>query len=161
MATATIGIGSNLGDRHAHIQHAFQSLATLPDTRVIATSSVYETAPVGPVEQGMFLNAAAALETRLPPLELLAGLQRIEAAAGRAGKEDRVRWGPRELDMDILFYDHLTLTLSGLVIPHPQLHKRWFVLKPLADVAPDFIHPELGKSITELLYDVEHRCDLR
>ncbi len=161
MAIALIGIGSNLGDRQAHLQLAREELARLPGTTLIDFSQSYETAPVGPVEQGMFLNASARLETQLSPRDLLAALQAIEKQAGRASREKRVHWGPRELDMDILFYDQQVLQEDDLVIPHPRLHERWFVLKPLADIAPTFEHPVLRKTVETLLYAVEHRCDLR
>jgi 2-amino-4-hydroxy-6-hydroxymethyldihydropteridine diphosphokinase len=136
-------------------------LSQLPGTTLHAFSQIYETAPVGPVEQGMFLNAAAKVETSLSPRDLLTALQSIEQQAGRASRAERVHWGPRELDMDILFYDQQVLKEDDLTIPHPQLHKRWFVLKPLADIAPDFEHPVMHKTVDQLLYSVEHRCDLR
>jgi dihydroneopterin aldolase/2-amino-4-hydroxy-6-hydroxymethyldihydropteridine diphosphokinase len=161
MAIALIGIGSNLGDRRTHLQFAREQLSQLPGTTLHAFSQIYETAPVGPVEQGMFLNAAAKVETSLSPRDLLTALQSIEQQAGRASRAERVHWGPRELDMDILFYDQQVLKEDDLTIPHPQLHKRWFVLKPLADIAPDFEHPVMHKTVDQLLYSVEHRCDLR
>lgn len=162
MAKATIGIGSNLGDRQANLRLAEEGLALLPGTTVIATSRHYETAPVGPVQQqGMFLNGAVLIETTLSPAELLTGMQAIEARAGRLSREARVHWGPRELDMDILFYDDQIIQSDTLNIPHPQLHKRWFVLRPLADIAPEWVHPVLGKTVSELLEKLEYTCDRR
>lgn len=158
MAKAYIGIGSNLGDRQAHIEAAGKGLAHLALTQVTAMSKSYETSPVGPVDQGMFLNAAAVIETALSPMELLMGLQAIEKSQGRASRSDRTKWGPRELDLDILFYDQKIITQGELVLPHPQLHLRWFVLKPMAELAPDLVHPVNGKTIATLLEEVEHQC---
>lgn len=158
MAKAYIGIGSNVGDRQAHLETARRGLASLALTELVVLSRAYETAPVGPVEQGMFLNAAACVETALSPAELLAGLGRIEAHAGRASKEARIHWGPRELDLDILFYDDLIINQDNLKVPHPQLENRWFVLRPLADIAPTLVHPKLGQTVEELLHRLEHRC---
>lgn len=158
MAKAYIGMGSNLGDRQSHIEAARVGLSHLPLTQVVAMSKLYETSPVGPVDQGMFLNAAACIETALSPMDLLKGLQAIEQDQGRAARSDRTRWGPREVDLDILFYDQKIMTDGELVLPHPQLHLRWFVLKPLADLAPELVHPVSGKSIATLLEQVKHRC---
>lgn len=151
MPRVFIGLGSNLGDRRGHLLAARDQLAQLPRTGLIAFSDIYETAPVGPVEQGAFLNAAAELDTQLPPAELLEHLQRVEASRGRPPRHLRQHWGPRQLDLDILFYGGDRITLDQLTIPHPRLHERWFVLKPLHDLAPDFTHPALKKTIAELL----------
>lgn len=158
MATAYIGLGSNLGDRNAHIEAARVGLLHLALTQVVDMSKLYETSPVGPVDQGMFLNAAAKIETALSPMDLLKGLQAIEQTQGRVARSDRTRWGPREVDLDILFYDQKIMTDGALVLPHPQLHLRWFVLKPLSDLAADLVHPVSGKSVAQLLDELEHRC---
>jgi 2-amino-4-hydroxy-6-hydroxymethyldihydropteridine diphosphokinase len=155
MARALIGIGSNVGDRAANIELARRGLAGLPRTKLVAFSGVYATAPVSHVPQGEFFNAAAALETTLEPAELLSHLMDIEAAAGRQPPGHRVKWGPRSLDLDILLYDDRVIDTDDLHVPHPAMHERWFVLKPLADVAPDAVHPVLKKTVAEMLVEVE------
>jgi 2-amino-4-hydroxy-6-hydroxymethyldihydropteridine diphosphokinase len=147
MPTAYIGLGSNLGDRKRHLNEAVRQLARLPGSAVLKVSRFYETAPVGGPPQGRFLNAALALETTLPPQELLAELQRIETALGRRRE---VKWGPRTLDLDILLYDRLVLDSPSLKIPHPLMHERLFVLDPLAEIAPDAPHPVLRKPLRQL-----------
>ena len=151
MARVFIGIGSNVGDRAAHIAHARAALAALPKTRLVAFSKVYETAPVGPVPQGEYFNAAAELDTQLEPLELLEKLRGIEAGSGRAPESQRVKWGPRTLDLDILLYDDRVIANDRLRVPHPHMHERRFVLEPLADIAPEANHPTAGATIRELL----------
>lgn len=132
MTRAAIGLGSNLGDRLAHLRAGAAGLRALG--RLAALSSLYESAPVGPVEQGPFLNAVAVIDTSLGPEELLAGLLRIEA---RRGRERRQRWGPRPLDLDLLVYGGLVVAGPGLAVPHPHLGERRFVVEPLAEVWPD------------------------
>lgn len=156
MADVFLALGSNLGDRRAHLAQAYEAIAALPETRDVRMSPVYETAPVGgPAGQGAFLNAAVALRTDLPPGDLLAELQRVERAVGRPPRDQRTRWGPRVLDIDVLLYDDRVIEAQGLKVPHPRMHERWFVLKPLADLAPERTHPTLHQPIRELLRQVE------
>jgi 2-amino-4-hydroxy-6-hydroxymethyldihydropteridine diphosphokinase len=124
-----LGLGSNLGDRRAHLRHAVE---LLPD--VAAVSPVYETEPVGGPEQEPYLNLVVALETDLEPHELLAVAQRLEAEAGRVRAE---RWGPRTLDVDILWIDRVNVDEPDLQVPHPRMRQRRFVMAPLAEIAPD------------------------
>jgi len=128
---AYVALGSNLGNRDEHLARARRSLEAIPRTRVIATSTVEETAPIGPVEQGPYLNQMIALETELSPRELLTELQRIEREAGRTRA---VRWGPRTLDLDIVRYDEQTANETDLVVPHPAEAARDFWRRELAEL---------------------------
>ena len=126
-----MALGSNVGDREAHLAHARTRLAALPRTRLAATSSVEETAPLGPVPQGPYLNQMALLETELPPAEILQHLQAIEGERGRARS---VRWGPRTLDLDIVRFGDRQLHEPELTIPHPELQHRDFWLREMAEL---------------------------
>jgi 2-amino-4-hydroxy-6-hydroxymethyldihydropteridine diphosphokinase len=130
---AYVALGSNLGDRRAHLRAA---VAALPGVRRV--SGVYETAPVGGPDQGPYLNCVVELDTTLDPHELLARCQDLEHEAGRTR---RVRWGPRTLDVDILVYDDLEVATNDLCIPHPRMAERRFVLAPLAELAPERCPP--------------------
>lgn len=155
MACVYVGIGTNLGNRRAMLAMARGHMAAMPKTKLIGWSKVYETVPVGPVPQGQFLNAAAQLDTQLSPEILLDQLASIEQQSGRSAEDQRVKWGPRILDIDILLYDDLVISTDKLVIPHPLMHERWFVLQPMADLAPQVVHPVLEITIEQLLKSVE------
>jgi 2-amino-4-hydroxy-6-hydroxymethyldihydropteridine diphosphokinase len=159
MARVFVGIGSNVGDREGYIELARRGLAAIPRTRLVAMSPVYETEPVGPVPQGSFLNAAAELETDLEPFELLRAMREVERAAGREPPDQRMKWGPRTLDLDILLYGERVLSHDDLVVPHPLMHERWFVLKPLADLDPSVVHPLLEMTVGDLLEYLEQPPD--
>ncbi len=146
-----LGLGANLGDRRAHLVMAGNRLGKVRETRLLAMGPVIETAPVGPVEQGAYLNTAAKIETKLAPMELLAALQEIERDAGRTEKSQRTRWGPRELDIDILLYGDQVISTDELVVPHPLMHERLFVLEPLATIGSDAVHPILEMTVGMLL----------
>jgi len=156
-------MGANLGDAHGALRAAAQRMAHLAGTRLTRLSRIYRSAPVGPAGQQDYLNAVAALETALPPDELLAALQAIETAAGRQRGE---RWGPRTLDLDILLHGDATIATPTLTIPHPRIAERNFVLAPLIDVAGEnyclgdrslaaWLHaaPPNGLSATGLTWD--------
>lgn len=148
--TIYLALGTNIGDRFANLG---ATLAALPSVvRVSAASPIYETEPWGYSEQPAFLNQVISAETQLEPLDLLAHLKRLEIELGRT---PTFRYGPRLIDMDILFYDNILLSVPGLEIPHPRLPERPFVLVPLVDLAPDFRHPRLGKTLQELLAQVD------
>ena len=128
---AYIALGSNLGDRDAHLRFARDEIGRLPDTRILTASDIEETAPIGPIAQGAYLNQMLAVETTLGPRELLAALQRIEQARGRTRQE---RWGPRTLDIDIVLMEAQSTNEPGLTVPHPELHARDFWQRELAQV---------------------------
>jgi 2-amino-4-hydroxy-6-hydroxymethyldihydropteridine diphosphokinase len=149
--TAYIALGSNLGDRRAQIESAIDELKKLPGTSVVAISSLIETDPVGPPGQGQYLNAAAAVRTSRSPRQLLDDLLGIEKAHGRDRSREAARWGPRTLDLDLLLYGELVMDEPGLTLPHPRMHEREFVLRPLAQIAGDVVHPVLRLPIRSLL----------
>lgn len=148
--TVYLALGSNLGNRLANLKNAISNLT--PQMDVKKKSLVYETPPWGHTDQPQFLNQCVMVETYLEPENLLAHLKRLETVLGR---EPTFENGPRVIDIDILFYDDLILNTPPLVIPHPRMHTRGFVLVPLNDIAPDMVHPVLGKLVNELLLDVE------
>ncbi|MBI5137249.1 MAG: 2-amino-4-hydroxy-6-hydroxymethyldihydropteridine diphosphokinase [Nitrospirae bacterium] len=144
---AFIGIGANQGDRVAQCEAAVARLGATPGVRVLAVSTWRETAPVGPVAQGPFINGAAALATSLAPRALLDVCLDIERAMGR---RRTVRWGPRVIDLDILLYGDRVIDEPGLCVPHPEMCARPFVLGPLAELAPDLVHPLTGATMADL-----------
>jgi 2-amino-4-hydroxy-6-hydroxymethyldihydropteridine diphosphokinase len=146
MATVYLALGTNLGDRHANLRAALAALP--PQVRVVSESHIYETAPWGYTDQPDFLNMAIKAETELAPAALLARLKEIEAGLGRAAT---FQYGPRKIDLDLLLYDDLILNTGDLIIPHPRLHERAFVLVPLADVAAEVAHPVSRKTVLEML----------
>ena len=149
--TACVALGSNLDDPRAQVERGFAALAALPRTALIARSRLYRTPPWGMVDQPDFINAAARLETTLAPRELLDALLAVEI---RTGRVRGARNGPRTLDLDLLLYGDQVIDDPDLVVPHPRLHERAFVLLPLADVAADFEVPGRGR-VAELLQRVD------
>lgn len=146
-----LSVGSNMGDRKQYIREAVKALKEHPLISVRRVSDLIVTEPYGGVEQEDFLNGAIELETLLTPRELLEALHEIEAAAGRVRE---LRWGPRTLDLDIIFYDRLVYEDDALVIPHQDMENRRFVLEPMNMLAPNYRHPVLGKTIAQLLAQV-------
>ena len=141
MNTTYIALGANLGNPAATVRAAFAALANLPESRVVRTSSLYRTAPVGITEQPEFVNAVAELATTLAPEALLEALLEVEQRFGRVRAEKN---GPRTLDLDVLLYDQRLVDLPHLTLPHPRLHLRAFVLYPLAEIAPGLRLPGRG-----------------
>jgi len=155
MVRAYVGIGSNIADRQAHLRLARQRLGMLSDTSLVGFSGIYETSPMGPVEQAAYLNAAAELETELDASDLMSYFAEIEAETGRKETTERIKWGPRTLDLDLLLYADQVISTDTLVVPHPMMHDRWFVLRPLVDLNPALIHPVLQMTVGDLLAHLE------
>ena len=149
-----LSIGSNMGDREGYLDLAIDQLNALPDTKVTAISDYLETKPYGNVEQDDFLNGALEIETLKTPKELLETTLGIEKEAHR---ERLVHWGPRTLDIDILFYDDLILMDEKLTIPHVEIPKRDFVLEPLSAIAPYYMHPVYHKSVIQMLGELQKK----
>ncbi len=145
-----LSLGSNLGDRANNLLKAIEHLP--PQVEVIIQSSVYETEPWGYSDQPTFLNQVVKARTSLEPIDLLALLKEIEV---RMGRKESFRFGPRLIDLDILFYDDLILNTPDLMIPHPRITERAFVLIPLSEISPDLIHPERNKTIAELKNSID------
>jgi 2-amino-4-hydroxy-6-hydroxymethyldihydropteridine diphosphokinase len=145
-----VGLGANLGDREESLARAIETIEKDSDLALFGVSSVFETEPVGPPGQDFYLNAVVALRVRLGPLELLVRLRGIERAMGRDRRQEKERWGPRTLDLDILFFGDRQIETPELVIPHVRAHERNFVMAPLAEIAPGLIHPRLGITVAEI-----------
>ena len=155
MSRVFIGIGSNEGERFQHISRAAQQLQATDGIRVVQMAMIIETDPVGGPPQGPYLNTVVELATTLEPLALLERLQAIERQRGRVPSSQR--WGPRPMDLDLLLYDDRVMDHPRLVLPHPRLPERAFVLEPLAQLAPELIHPVLRQSIAALLAQLLNR----
>ncbi len=145
---AYLSLGSNLGDREETILHAIRQLCEIPDVALVGQSSIVETEPWGYTKQPQFLNCAVSIETTLLPGELLKACQQIENIIGR---KREIHWGPRAIDIDIVFYGDRIIQEEALIIPHPHAHERRFVLDPIAEIAPDFVHPLLKLTIAEMI----------
>ena len=144
-----ISAGSNMGDRLFNCRKGFDALEKSGETAVCQCSRFYQTEPVDYRDQDWFVNAVARVETTLDPFRFLERLQAIQHRAGRI--QDRIRYGPRVLDLDIILYDDLVLDTPSLVIPHPRMDRRRFVLRPICDINPGIVHPVLNKTMAELL----------
>jgi 2-amino-4-hydroxy-6-hydroxymethyldihydropteridine diphosphokinase len=146
MSQVLLSLGTNLGERRQNLRRAVRALDR--EMAVTAVSPVYETEPWGESDQPDFLNICLAATTTQPPRQLLKSIKQIEQDLGR---EETYRWGPRLIDIDIIFYDEVVVAEEGLNIPHARLADRAFVLAPLADIAPDWVHPITGKTVVEML----------
>lgn len=157
MTTAYLSIGSNIGERLKFIEQAVSFLGLCEEIDVIQTSALYETEPWGVKDQNWFLNVAVEINTTLSPQDLLVKCNQIESTLGR-NRDVEKRWGERTLDIDIIFYGKEIINTDILVVPHTRMHERAFVLVPMLEIAPEFVHPIFNKSITDLyesLVDVE------
>ena len=155
--TAYVALGSNLGDRQAYLRSGIDGVKAHPLCRVEEVAPVYVTAPYGGVKQEDFLNTVMKVKTLLEPEQLLDVLQGLERKAGR---ERKIHWGPRTLDLDVLFFDGRILETPRLTVPHPDLENRDFVLKPLCDIAPGLVHPVNGKTAYRMLKELEEKTGL-
>jgi 2-amino-4-hydroxy-6-hydroxymethyldihydropteridine diphosphokinase len=151
---AYIGLGSNLGEREAMIRMALDDIARLPDTRLVRGSSLYDTEPVGDVDQPNFLNAVAQIDTELTARQLLWNLMLIEKRLGRVRTQ---RWGPRVIDLDLLLFGSLVVDEEDLKVPHPELTRRSFVLVPLVELDPLLVHPVTGETLLAHLSQIHAR----
>jgi 2-amino-4-hydroxy-6-hydroxymethyldihydropteridine diphosphokinase len=154
MERVFLGFGSNIGDRAANIERACRLIAEIEGVRLVRTSSLIETEPVGYENQPDFINAVLEIGTALTPRELLTATKEIEQ---RMGRTRTVRFGPRIIDVDILLFGQRVIDEPGLTIPHPRMHERRFVLGPLAEIAPEAVHPVSKKTVTELYNDLLRR----
>ncbi len=150
---ALIGVGSNIGNRVATCCSAIEKLKVSPENTVLKISPFYETLPVGVTDQAPFINLVIEMQTTLSPLDLLRYLKMVEKELGRIR---RYHWGPREIDLDILLYEEAIVATEHLVIPHPEMHKRAFVLIPACDIAGDWRHPVIKQPLRTLLNTLSH-----
>ncbi len=151
--TAYIALGSNIECRIDHINTALARIMTIPTTEILRHSSIIETRPQGgPEGQNRYLNGVIEISTRQGPLELLSHLLNIETALGRVRNE---KWGPRTIDLDILLYNKDIINYNNLTIPHKQMHKRLFVMEPIAQIAPSLIHPLLNKTMSQIYSELK------
>ena len=152
--TVLISAGSNIGDKSGNCKKGIEALILTKHTVLLEESNFYKTEPVDYTEQDWFVNCAVKISTPLEPLKLLTEIKKIESEAGR--KKDAVRFGPRVLDLDIIFFDDQVIESDNLIIPHPRMHERRFVLMPIYDIDPNIIHPIFKKNIRTLLAAVDN-----
>ena len=155
MELAVLGLGANLGNRLANLKKAVNHLYFMPGFDILAFSSVYETEPWGFKNQNNYLNCVIAGLYRFDAVSLFEKVKIIEKKTGRTIRD---RWHPREIDIDVLFFGNKIIAGKNLIIPHPQIKNRNFVLMPLAEIMPDFVHPVPGKRIKTLLYETKDKC---
>lgn len=158
MATAYLGLGSNKGERISYIKDALSEIGKIKNTKIVRSSSVYETEPWGIKEQEDYLNSAVEIETELEAVSLLKELKSIEKRIGRTGN---VKWSEREIDIDLLFYGNEIIENDFMNVPHKQIENRKFVLIPMHEIAPDFIHPVLKKDMSELLKNTADKLKVK
>jgi 2-amino-4-hydroxy-6-hydroxymethyldihydropteridine diphosphokinase len=156
--TAFIAFGSNIGNRFDNLKEAIQKIGRFPEVEVVNTSSIYETDPVGYENQEQFLNMAIQVSTALNPFELLDACHEIELNLGR--KRD-IRWGPRTIDLDILLFNHENIETEKLIVPHPRMHERAFVLIPLLEIDSSIRLPKMERPLSSILEDIPDREGVR
>lgn len=156
-----VAIGANLGDRTATFSATIRAIEAESDLLLLFASPIFETEPMGPAGQGRYLNAVIQLRVWLDPLELLRRLQSIEVSLGRDRSRETLRWGPREIDLDILFFGDRCIETPELVVPHAHAHERSFVMAPMATLSPSFVHPRLGRSVDEIASSFSDLAEVR
>lgn len=156
-----VALGANLGDRDATFTAAIRAIESESELLLLAASPVFETEPFGPAGQGAYLNAVVKLRVWLGPAELLRRLQFIETALGRDRRRESQRWGSREIDLDILFFGDRCIESPDLVVPHVRAHQRIFVMAPMAEIAPSFVHPKLGITMEVIARSFSDRDGVR
>lgn len=150
MAIVYLSLGSNIGDRVGYVQQATSLLGACENINIVSTSSFYETEPWGMESENWFVNAVIQITTTLEPEQLLAECQRIENQLGRKRTDKNVEYSDRTIDIDIIFYDNIIINTPTLTIPHKHFHRRVFMLIPMLEIAPDFVHPFFGKTVENL-----------
>ncbi|MEN0641676.1 2-amino-4-hydroxy-6-hydroxymethyldihydropteridine diphosphokinase [Alkalicoccobacillus gibsonii] len=158
MANVYLSLGSNMESRIGYLEKAISKLRLMKDSEVTAISSIYETDPVGYIDQPSFLNLVVCLKTTLPPFELLAETQQIENELGR---KREIRWGPRTIDLDILLYDQENMKMESLTLPHPRMWQRSFVIIPLLEVAPDLSFDVQGVTLKQVYDQLQDKEGVR
>jgi 2-amino-4-hydroxy-6-hydroxymethyldihydropteridine diphosphokinase len=154
MNKAYIGLGTNIGDRELNLRDAISELEAMPENEIISISSIYETNPVGYLEQGKFLNMVICINTTFDAQTLLVACMKIEQNLGR---KREIRWGPRTIDLDILLYNQENIVTKNLIVPHPRMLERAFVVIPLAEIDKDIILPNMEKPIREIMDDIPEK----
>lgn len=157
MSTVYLGLGSNLGDKLKNCENAISAIGLTRGIKVTGRSSFYQTRPVGGPVQDDFINGVIQLKTEIGPEECLAIFKNIEKSMGR---ETSVLNGPRIIDIDILLFDDLAIETNSLAIPHPRLHERYFVLRGLSELAPDLVHPVLGKTVLDMYREAKEAAKI-
>jgi len=158
---AYIALGSNLGDREAVFSEVLRAIDQESALELRGVSPIFETDPIGPGRQDAYLNAVLRLESALTPVELLDWLQAVESSLGRDRSSGAERWGPRVVDLDLLFFGERCIETPRLTVPHPRAHERPFVLIPMAAIAPEHVHPVLGATMQALANRLDHRDSVR
>lgn len=158
MSAAFLGLGSNIGERISYIEKALEEIQKIPGTQILALSSIYETEPWGEITQEDFLNSVVEIDTALSAENLLKELKNIEKNLGRT---ENKKWSEREIDIDLLFYGNEIIEKDFMQVPHSQIEKRKFVLVPMNEIAPGFVHPVLNKTISALLSETTDDLNVR
>lgn len=160
MALVYLSLGSNKGDKVSNIHQATSLIANSDNIKLVRATTLYESEPWGVKNQDWFVNIALEVKTNLTPQEFLKKMQTIETNLGRSHDENTIKWGPREIDIDIIFWDNEIINDENLKVPHPLAHKRAFVIVPLLELIPDFVHPVIKKSLLDIHSNIDNPEDV-